>query len=194
MNPGLSVGTLAVQGTFDQSGIGVLAIEIEGEHEHDALEVVGSADLGGYLQPSFDDGYSPAVGTQWTVLTADSVNGSFAAVYPCQEIRVLYFSDAVVVEKTGVLKVADFNCDGVVDVSDLLTLLSGWGACPGGDLCPTDVTGDGVVNVDDLLAVIASWGSCPAPPAACDADIAPYPAGDGVVNVDDLLMVIANWG
>lgn len=59
---------------------------------------------------------------------------------------------------------------------------------------PGDATGDGVVNVEDLLAVIGAWGSCPAPPADCDADVAPYPDGDGIVNIDDLLAVISNWG
>ena len=59
---------------------------------------------------------------------------------------------------------------------------------------PGDINGDGVVNVSDLLAVIESWGPCPAPPANCDADIAPPPNGDAVVNVFDLLMVINNWG
>jgi choice-of-anchor B domain-containing protein len=57
-----------------------------------------------------------------------------------------------------------------------------------------DVNCDNVVNVSDLLAVISAWGQCPAPPASCNADVAPAPNGDGQVNVSDLLMVISNWG
>jgi acetyl esterase/lipase len=62
-----------------------------------------------------------------------------------------------------VLKVGppDVNCDGDVDVSDLLTVINDWGACPDpgtGLQCPGDVNADGFVNVDDLLAVIQAWG------------------------------------
>ncbi|MDG2292194.1 MAG: dockerin type I domain-containing protein [Phycisphaerales bacterium] len=53
---------------------------------------------------------------------------------------------------------ADTNCDGVVDVSDLLAVIAAWGDCPEGDPCTADTNGDGTVNVTDLLAIIASWG------------------------------------
>ncbi len=49
----------------------------------------------------------------------------------------------------------DINGDGVVDVLDLLAVLSAWGDCPG---CEEDVNGDGVVDVLDLLAVLGAWG------------------------------------
>jgi trimeric autotransporter adhesin len=58
---------------------------------------------------------------------------------------------------------ADLNCDGVVDVFDLLILLGAWGPCageqPGADgSCAADLTGDGVVDVFDLLSLLGSWG------------------------------------
>lgn len=61
---------------------------------------------------------------------------------------------------------ADLNGDGVVNVSDLLAVINGWGTCPAPPTpCPADIapTGapDGVVNVSDLLAIINNWGSCP---------------------------------
>jgi hypothetical protein len=55
---------------------------------------------------------------------------------------------------------ADLNCDGVVDVLDLLILLDAWGACqdctPGA--CPADLNGDCSVDVLDLLIVLDNWG------------------------------------
>ena len=52
---------------------------------------------------------------------------------------------------------ADLNNDDVVDVSDLLEVLSEWGAC---GACPADINGDGLVAVGDLLAVLDAWGPC----------------------------------
>lgn len=47
--------------------------------------------------------------------------------------------------------------DGVVNVSDLLYVISHWGQSGSA----ADINGDGVVNVGDLLAVISAWGPCP---------------------------------
>jgi len=49
----------------------------------------------------------------------------------------------------------DLTGDGVVDVFDLLELLSAWGTCSGD--CAADLTGDDVVNVFDLLALLSNW-------------------------------------
>lgn len=53
--------------------------------------------------------------------------------------------------------VADITGDGVVNVSDLLSILSVWGSCEG---CEDDINSDGVVNITDLLVVIGEWGPC----------------------------------
>jgi len=51
----------------------------------------------------------------------------------------------------------DVDGSGVVNVSDLLLVISDWGPCGG---CDSDVNEDGTVNVTDLLEIIASWGPC----------------------------------
>jgi hypothetical protein len=48
----------------------------------------------------------------------------------------------------------DINGDGVVNVSDLLMILEGWGPNPGH---PADLDGNGVVDVNDLLAFLSLW-------------------------------------
>jgi hypothetical protein len=49
--------------------------------------------------------------------------------------------------------------DDVVDVIDLLALLSAWGSNdPTYDIADPP---DGVVNVSDLLTLLAAWGPCP---------------------------------
>ncbi|MCH8164547.1 MAG: hypothetical protein IH889_02955 [Planctomycetes bacterium] len=55
--------------------------------------------------------------------------------------------------------VADLDCDGVVNVIDLLALLRAWGPCRAPpEPCPADLDNDGTVGVLDLLALLANWG------------------------------------
>ncbi len=84
------------------------------------------------------------------------------------------------------LAIHSVNCEqdllpnGVVDVGDLLYLMSSWGPC---GLCRYDFNADGLIDVDDLLIVISAWGTP-------DADV----TGDGLTDVNDMLAVIGAWG
>ncbi|MHC4219361.1 MAG: PQQ-dependent sugar dehydrogenase [Planctomycetota bacterium] len=57
-----------------------------------------------------------------------------------------------------VTKLADFDCDGQVGVTDFLILLANWGPCAVPTACPWDLNGDGTVNVNDFLILLAQWG------------------------------------
>lgn len=50
----------------------------------------------------------------------------------------------------------DTNGDGLVNISDLLSIIDAWGQTNS----PADVSGDGVVDVMDLLIVVGNWGAC----------------------------------
>ncbi len=50
---------------------------------------------------------------------------------------------------------ADVTGDEIVDVMDLLDVLSQWGGSGS-----ADITSDGIVDVLDLLQVLAAWGPC----------------------------------
>lgn len=50
----------------------------------------------------------------------------------------------------------DLNSDGMVNVSDLLLLLAGWGDCP--TPCPSDINADQQTSYLDLLILISNWG------------------------------------
>lgn len=52
----------------------------------------------------------------------------------------------------------DLNCDGRVDVLDLLILLGAWGNCPKVGPCPADLNNSGAVDVQDLLILLGNWG------------------------------------
>jgi hypothetical protein len=53
---------------------------------------------------------------------------------------------------------ADLNCDGLVDVLDLLILLDAWGECGDCNDCVADFDGDCAVDVLDLLFLLDNWG------------------------------------
>ena len=50
----------------------------------------------------------------------------------------------------------DIDGDGMVAVSDLLTVIDQWGGAG-----TADINEDGIVDVVDLLSVVGSWGACP---------------------------------
>ena len=52
--------------------------------------------------------------------------------------------------------VSDVNCDGIVDVQDLLLLLAAWGSCVG---CAEDLDGSTMVDTVDLLLLLSEWGA-----------------------------------
>lgn len=51
----------------------------------------------------------------------------------------------------------DLTGDGVIDVFDLVKLLSDWGSCETADVCESDVVIDGDVNIFDLIEVLERW-------------------------------------
>lgn len=54
----------------------------------------------------------------------------------------------------------DINCDGVVNVFDIVKVIHAFGPCESPSHCPEDLDGSGVVDVQDLLVVIHNFGSC----------------------------------
>lgn len=57
---------------------------------------------------------------------------------------------------------ADFDNNNVIDIDDLVSVITAWGAC--GGACPPYCVGDAnhncQVNIDDLVMVITEWGPC----------------------------------
>jgi hypothetical protein len=55
---------------------------------------------------------------------------------------------------------SDVNHDGIVDVNDLLIVISHWGLCPAWSelTCEGDIDSSFTVDTNDLTAVIANWG------------------------------------
>lgn len=60
----------------------------------------------------------------------------------------------------------DGDANGIVDMADILLLLTSWGACPDGTACPADIDGSGAVDLDDVQIVLDEWSA----PGACCFD------------------------
>ncbi len=79
----LSPGTLTAKGTFTQESTGALDIGVGGlaaGSQFGQLAVTGQASLAGDLNISVLDGYSPALGTGYGVMTFPAMTGNFAVV------------------------------------------------------------------------------------------------------------------
>jgi len=78
ISPGFSAGTLIVTGTYEQSAIGVLEIDIEGFTltEYDQLEITGSAILGGTVNVFISKGLDP-MPAQLKFITGSPISGMF---------------------------------------------------------------------------------------------------------------------
>lgn len=80
VEPGLSAGQITVNGNYTQEAGGTLRIEIGGHTpitEFDQLMVTGNASLNGTLDVRFIDGFAPAVGDSFIIVTAASRVGIF---------------------------------------------------------------------------------------------------------------------
>jgi hypothetical protein len=76
-------GRLTWAGNFNPTATALLLINLDGTTagtDYDQLAVTGNATLRGTLDLQHGTGFSPPVGTSFTVLTAASVSGTFAAV------------------------------------------------------------------------------------------------------------------
>jgi T5SS/PEP-CTERM-associated repeat protein len=127
VSPGNSPGVLTIDGAYDQSPSGALLIEIGGTvkgTQYDSLDISQNAMLGGSLNVSLVNGFSPAVGNAFEVLTADAgASGTFTSqVLPALagglSWSVVYGSNLVLLQVTSATLTGDYNGNGVVDAAD----------------------------------------------------------------------------
>ncbi len=148
ISPGLSPGTLLVDGDLDMLPDGALIIEYNGLNpgEFDVLHVTGQTTLGGRLEVHFRDGYSPLdpaafIVSQYFIETEGAVIGDYHQ-------RIYAFPD----------EFADFDDDDDKDLSDVASFQSCFGLS-GGELEPAcgraDWENDGVLNEVEVRELTA---------------------------------------
>jgi fibronectin-binding autotransporter adhesin len=119
---GASAGTLRLAGAYTQNAGGSLNVEIGGiaaGSQYDRLAVTGAAALNGVVNVTLINGFQPAVGDTFDILTTGARNGVFAAAnFPPLNSgtwRIEYLPTAV---RLRIACAADFNGDGFIDFFD----------------------------------------------------------------------------
>lgn len=115
--------------------------------------------LGGTLEVNATGPTFPAPGTTIDLITAPSLNGQFDLVNAPCNFEVSYLFTRVQLTVNAPSLPGDANCDGLVNIEDLLDAIGSWGPCPDPcpPSCPSDHDGDCAVGVNDLLIVLGNW-------------------------------------
>ena len=171
ISPGTSAGKITVDGTLALADTSTLEMEINGSAagtEYDVLEITGAATLDGSVIVNLDEGFTPAEGEAFAVVTFASRGGTtFDSVselslpdgrallvdYTATELRLVttYFGDG--------------NLDGKVDPLDYLLWAGNFGDDPSDDPpgAPAngDFNNDGRVNGLDYVLWAGNYGQGP---------------------------------
>lgn len=99
-----------------------------------------------FQDPALDEGASATIGYQAGGI-ANDVQWSFNTAGAVSAGDVLTLRD-----------VGDGTGDGVVNITDLLLLLSEWGPCADCCACVSDYNDDCTVSVLDFLLMLSNWG------------------------------------
>ncbi len=97
--PGNSPGTLNIIGDLDLAGL--LDIEITDDILYDIVDINGTATLSGDLNVSFFDLWRPAAGDTFDILTADTINGTFASLNLAALAPGLFWDVRYLLDTTG---------------------------------------------------------------------------------------------
>ena len=121
--PGNSAGTLDINGNYTQTAVGDLAIEIAAPTEFDRLEITGTATLGGELQVSLLDGFTPSAGQSYGFFFASGGFGETFARLNLPDLPAglgwqLNPGGTTIFLNVVTVLSGDYNQNGVVDAAD----------------------------------------------------------------------------
>jgi hypothetical protein len=196
-SPGLSPATVML-GNAEYAETSTLILEIGGPtpgDDYDQLIHTGHAVFDGALSIVFTDGYVPAPGQSFTLITAETHSGNFAKV----EIQDGPPGAFVSLGPTGELTFStslpgDIDLDGDVDRTDASLFTPHFGIVTGSTWNTGDFNDDEATNLDDLNLLQLNFGTT-APSPSLAATAVPEPAGCLLVIVSGpLLFAIQRMG
>jgi hypothetical protein len=150
---------------FTQSATGELTIELGGA-DFSQLFVTDDVSLAGTLNLAHVDGFDPLIAPpeQQTleILTADTLTGDFDTVTGYylgngNYWDLIYDASSLTLQLTQATA-GDTDLDGDIDLSDLSTLATNYGALSGSDWLQGDFDHDGDIDLSDLSNLAANYG------------------------------------
>ncbi|MEZ6190611.1 MAG: PEP-CTERM sorting domain-containing protein [Phycisphaerales bacterium] len=170
---------------YQQADTGRLVVDLAGTslNQFDRLVVTGSVLLAGELEVRAINGFVPALGNTFNLISAISVTGTFDLVSDFNlpaglTVQVNYLPSVVQLQIVNALLDGDLNGDGFVGIADLNIVLGNWNQnVTQGDLLLGDPSDDGFVGIADLNIVLGNWNAGTPP----SANAVPEPATLGLL-------------
>ena len=157
MAPGNSPGILSISGNYVQGAAATLEIELGGTvagSEFDQVAVTADATVSGTLDVEVISGFTPALGDQFDIITANMVSGTFdtynAPVLPGDLVLHLLYEPTVVTLAAGVL--GDADLDGDSDAADIDRIYAEFANPTTWN--PADLDFDGDADQDDVTKLV----------------------------------------
>jgi len=153
-------GILELGGNYSQSSFATLEIDLGGTQagEFDQLQVEGNVALSGTLDVAMIDGFEPANGQTFEIITANNVTGTFDEVIAPDGMNVqVNYSNSTVSLTIGGGMIGDFDGDNDVDIADINFYRFAIGLDANGEFAQFDLDGDGQVTAADMQIHVETY-------------------------------------
>lgn len=170
ISPGLSPGTLTINGDLELEAGGALEIEFAGltpDTEHDVLVVTGDMTIEGQVVLKFIDGFAPSQGEAFEFLVTTGNADLTAAQFDVRNLLPGFEFD-IAPSATGIMMTAlsdgvfaypgDINLDGTVDRTDAALFAQHFGTPTDSTWSTGDFDDDGATTVADLAMLQTHLG------------------------------------
>lgn len=180
LRPGNSPANVAFGGNVTIGPTAGLDIELAGTTKgtgYDSLTIAGAAELGGHLSVTFLNGFVPADGQSFNILTAaGGVDGTFdaqnlPALSGGLHLDLSYSANAVNISVGGIS--GDYNLDGIVDTADYIVWRNSQNLA-GGALA-ADGNHNNLIDAGDVTVWRANFGRTAASSALAESSAIPEP-------------------
>jgi hypothetical protein len=156
--PLVGADTLTIDGDFNLAAGATLEMDVFGVGNHDLLSVTGEATLAGLIDISLVNGFAPAVGDTFTILSAAGglVDAGLSLVGDGMfDFAIVNGTDLVLSIAGGNL--GDYNGDGIVDAADYTVWRDSLGSTGPGLVA--DGNNDGTVDAADYAVWRSNFGN-----------------------------------
>jgi T5SS/PEP-CTERM-associated repeat protein len=191
--PGNSPGILTIDGNYTQEAGSTFYAELGGSDpgtSYDQVQVSGQATLAGNLQVRLTNGFTPAVGQTFRILSAGSISGVFTSILEPSQVGISLTSDA-----TGVTVTVTSVTTGAPVITGATTAVARPGLPFTYQIAATNnPTSFGATNLPAGLSVDNNTGLISGTPTTPGAFIVPINANNAAGSGQADLMILIDPG